>query len=87
MDNNHDKPDPPAPGTLPRYCLGLQKVEIAAVLEACELVGHLLRSGAPEANASAAARLLTEASRDEHHDETLTRSILVQVARTLQRRS
>ena len=80
MDNHH------ASGLGPRYTLGLDTVAIDAVLEACELVGSVLQSAAPEANARAAARLLAEATRDVHHDDTLTRSILVQVARALQAR-
>ena len=80
MDKHH------ASGTAPRITLGLDLVEIDAVLEACELVGQVLQSAAPDGNARAAARLLAEATRDVHHDEPLTRSILVQVARALQRR-
>lgn len=80
MDKQH------ASGAAPRITLGLEKVEIDAVLEACELVGHVLQSVVPDEKARAAARLLTEATRDAHHDEPLTRSILVQVARALQRR-
>ena len=72
-------------GAEPHYTLGLRKVEIDAVLHACDLVGRVLQA-APENNARAAARLLTEASREEHRDAPLTRSILVQVARALQRR-
>jgi hypothetical protein len=78
MDKHH------ASGLAPRYTLGLETVEIDAVLAACELVGTVLRTAAPEANARAAARLLAEATRDVHHDDSLTRSILVQVARALQ---
>jgi hypothetical protein len=73
-----------ASGTAPRYTLGLERVEIDAVLEACELVGNVLQAVAPDVKTRAAARLLTEATRDEHHDAPLTRSILVQVARALQ---
>lgn len=75
-----------ASGIAPHYTLGLDQVEIDAVLEACELVGRVLKTVAPEINARAAARLLAEASRNEHHDEPLVRSILVEVARALQRR-
>ena len=80
MDNRH------AGGATPHIKLGLDTVEIDAVLEACELDGRVLKSVSPELNARAAARLLTEATRDEHHDAPLTRSILVEVARALQRR-
>lgn len=73
-------------GTAPHYRLGLEQVAIDDVLEACELVGRVLRAVAPELNPRAAARLLAEASRHEHHDAPLTRSILVEVARALQRR-
>lgn len=73
-------------GIAPHYRLGLDKVEIDAVLEACELVGRVLQGVAPELNTRSAARLLSEATRDEHHDAPLTRSILVEVARALQRR-
>jgi len=73
-------------GTEPHYTLGLRKVEIDAVLDACDLVGRVLQA-APENNARAAARLLAEASREEHREAPLTRSILVQVARALQRRA
>lgn len=73
-------------GAEPHYTLGLRKVEIDAVLDACDLVGRVLQD-APENNARAAARLLAEASRDEHREAPLTRSILVQVARALQRRA
>lgn len=72
-------------GAIPHYRLGLRKVEIDAVLDACDLVGRVLQA-APENNARAAARLLAEASREQHRDAPLTRSILVQVARALQRR-
>lgn len=75
-----------ASGLAPHYTLGLDKVEIDAVLEACGLVGAVLKAVAPELNARAAARLLAEATRREHHNEPLTRSILVEVARALQRR-
>ncbi|QBQ34917.1 hypothetical protein [Pseudoduganella plicata] len=73
-------------GAEPHYTLGLRQVEIDAVLDACDLVGRVLQA-APENNARAAARLLAEASRTEHRDAPLTRSILVQVARALQRRA
>lgn len=73
-------------GEEPHYTLGLKKVEIDAVLDACDLVGRVLQA-APGNNARAAARLLNEASREEHRDAPLTRSILVQVARALQRRA
>ncbi|AXA91140.1 hypothetical protein [Massilia sp. YMA4] len=73
-------------GAEPHYTLGLREVEIDAVLDACDLVGRVLQS-APGNNARAAARLLAEASRAEHRDAPLTRSILVQVARALQRRA
>jgi len=72
-------------GALSHYRLGLRKVEIEAVLDACDLVGRVLQA-APENNARAAARLLAEASREQHREAPLTRSILVQVARALQRR-
>lgn len=75
-----------ASGTAPHYRLGLDKVEIDAVLEACELLGRVLQGVAPETNARSVARLLNEATREEHHDAPLTRSILVEVARALQRR-
>jgi hypothetical protein len=75
-----------ASGTAPHYTLGLAKVEIDAVLDACELVGRVLQTVAPEVNVLSVARLLNEATRDEYHDEPLTRSILVEVARALQRR-
>lgn len=75
-----------AGGAAPHITLGLDTVEIDAVLEACELVGRVLKGVSPELNARTAARLLTEATRDEHHDAPLTRSILVEVARALQRR-
>lgn len=75
-----------ASGGLPHFTLGLDQVAIDDVLEACELVGRLLRSVAPETNARSAARLLAEATRHELHDEPLVRSILVEVARALQRR-
>jgi hypothetical protein len=70
----------------PHYTLGLDKVGIDAVLEACELAGRVIRSVAPDADTRCAARLLAEASSDIHRDEPLTRSILVEVARALQRR-
>jgi hypothetical protein len=73
-------------GLASHYRLGLDKVEIDAVLEAAELVGRVLHAVAPEVNARSAARLLNEATREEYHDEPLTRSILVEVARALQRR-
>jgi hypothetical protein len=73
-------------GAEPHYTLGLRQVEIDAVLEACDLVGRVLQA-VPENNARGAARLLAEASRVEHRDAPLTRSILVQVARALQRRA
>ncbi|WP_338760923.1 hypothetical protein [Massilia sp. METH4] len=75
-----------ASGAVPHYKLGLEQVAMDDVLEACELVGRVLRAVAPDMNARAAARLLAEATRLEHHDEPLTRSILVEVARALQRR-
>lgn len=81
MDKHHD-----ASGGAPRYKLGLDKVEIDAVLEACELVGQVLQAMSPDSSTRVAARLLAEATRDEHHDEPLKRSVLVQVARALQRR-
>ncbi|QBE66821.1 hypothetical protein EWM63_30825 [Pseudoduganella lutea] len=80
MDKHH------ASGATPHIKLGLDTVDVDAVLEACELVGRVLRGMSPEQNARTAARLLTEATRDEHHDAPLTRSILVEVARALQRR-
>ena len=73
-------------GAEPHYTLGLRKVEIDAVLDACDLVGRVLKA-APENNARAVARLLTEASQEKYRDAPLTRSILVQVARALQRRA
>ncbi|GGY03280.1 hypothetical protein GJV26_01020 [Massilia dura] len=75
-----------ASGGTPHYKLGLDKVEMDAVLEACELVGRVLQAAEPELNVRSAARLLSEATRNEYHDEPLTRSILVEVARALQRR-
>ncbi len=87
MENHPDTPQHiNLPCSTPRYTLGLQTVDIDAVLAACELVGQVLRSLAPDTNTRAAAKLLAEAAREEHHDEALTRSMLVQVARTLQRR-
>lgn len=80
MDKHH------ASGAAPHYTLGLDTVEIDAVLDACGLVGAVLKAVAPELNTRSAARLLAEATRHEYHNEPLTRSILVEVARALQRR-
>lgn len=73
-------------GPAPHYTLGLEKVEIDEVLDACGLVGAVLKAVAPDLNARSAARLLAEATRHEYHNEPLTRTILVEVARALQRR-
>jgi hypothetical protein len=73
-------------GPAPHYTLGLDTVEIDAVLAACGLVGTVLKAVAPELNTRSAARLLAEATRHEYHNEPLTRSILVEVARALQQR-
>lgn len=75
-----------ASGPAPHYTLGLDKVGIDDVLEACGLVGAVLKAVAPDLNTRSAARLLAEATRHEYHDAPLTRSILVEVARALQRR-
>ncbi|GGY65168.1 hypothetical protein OU994_15150 [Pseudoduganella sp. SL102] len=73
-------------GPAPHYTLGLEKVEIDDVLDACGVVGAVLKAVAPDLNTRSAARLLAEATRLEYHNEPLTRSILVEVARALQRR-
>ncbi|TWI69528.1 hypothetical protein IP91_00597 [Pseudoduganella lurida] len=73
-------------GSAPPYTLGLETVGIDDVLQACDLVGQLLQAVSPDANPRAAARLLAEASSAEHHNNPLARTILVQVARALQRR-
>ena len=79
------QPDENTTAAVPRYRLGLRNVEIDAVLDACDLVGRVLKA-APDNNARAVARLLVEAAREQHRTAPLTRSILVQVARALQRR-